>query len=93
MGTQVLGIARTAVLARLFSQGDFGIAGMAGTIIAALYTLTSTSIVASVISSHFDDEKERHRYANSVWTLEVGRGVLIARSKPTTKDHFARRAD
>lgn len=78
LGTQVLGIARTAVLARLLSQGDFGIAGMALTVIGALYTLTSTGIVASIISSHFDDEEERRHYASSVWTLEIVRGALIA---------------
>ncbi len=76
--TQMLGVARTVVLARLLSQDDFGMAAMALTVSGAIYTLTNTGVVASVVSARFDDESELNRYVNLVWTLELGRGVLIA---------------
>ena len=76
--TQMLGVARTVVLARLLSQDDFGMAAMALTVSGAIYTLTNTGIVASVVSARFDDEDELNSYVNLVWTLELGRGVLIA---------------
>ncbi len=76
--TQVLGIARTVALARLLSQADFGVAAMALTVINALFTLTNTSVVASVISSRFEDEDELNRYVNLVWTMEVARGALVS---------------
>lgn len=76
--TQALGVVRTAALARLLTEADFGVAAMAMTVIGALYTLTNTSVVASVISARFDDERELHRYANLVWTIEVLRGLVIA---------------
>ncbi len=75
--TQVLGIARTVALARLLTQADFGVAAMALTVIGGLYVLTNTSVVASVVSSRFDDEEELGRYVNLVWTMEVARGALI----------------
>ena len=75
--TQVLGVGRTVALARLLTQSDFGVAAMALTVIGGLYTLTNTSVVASVISSRFDDEDELGRYVNLVWTMEVARGAII----------------
>ena len=76
--TQVLNLARTAALARLLSQGDFGVAAMAGTVIAGLYTLTNTGVSASVISAQFNTEKELHEYTNSVWTMELARGMVTS---------------
>ncbi|BCM90913.1 lipopolysaccharide biosynthesis protein WzxC [Abditibacteriota bacterium] len=76
--TQVLGVARTVVLARLLNQADFGVAAMALTVIGALYTLTNTSVGASVISARFEDDNELKRYVNLIWTMEIGRGVLIS---------------
>ena len=76
--TQVLGIARTAALARLLSQTDFGVAAMALTVINALYTLTNTGVSASVISAQFKNQKELNEYANSVWTMELARGMVTS---------------
>ena len=75
---QVLGLVRTAALARLLSLSDFGIAGLALTVIGALYTLTNTGVAGSVIIMPFERKKELHEYSNSVWTMEVIRGVVIA---------------
>lgn len=76
--TQLLGVARMIVLARLLSQDDFGMAGLALTVSGALYTLTNTGVIASVVSGRFKDEDELHRYVNLVWTLELGRSWVIA---------------
>lgn len=76
--TQILGIARTAALARLLSQNDFGVAAMALTVIGALYTLTNTGVGASVISMPFKTKKALYSYANTIWTMELARGVVVA---------------
>jgi len=75
---QLLGVVRTVVLARLLSLDSFGLAAMTLTISGALYTLTNTGVISSIVSMRFDDERELHRYVNLVWTLEVARGVMIA---------------
>ena len=76
--TQILGLARTVALARLLSINDFGVAGVALTVIGALYTLTNTGVGGSVISMPFKSKKELHAYANSVWTMEAARGVAVS---------------
>jgi len=75
---QLLGVVRTVVLARLLSLDSFGLAAMTLTVSGALYTLTNTGVIASVISERFDDERELHSYANLLWTIEAARGVTIA---------------
>jgi len=77
IASQIAGVVRTVVLARLLSQDDFGVAAMTLTISGALFTLTNTGVIGSVISARFRTEKELHRYANVVWTLEAARGVAI----------------
>ena len=88
--TQALGVVRTIALARLLSLGDFGLAAMALTVIGALYTLTNTGVVASVVSGRFEDDDEMHRYVNLVWTLEIARGALISLLLLATSGVFAR---
>jgi len=77
IAAQIAGVVRTVILARLLSQDDFGLAAMTLTISGALFTLTNTGVISSIISARFDKESELHRYANVVWTLEVARGVAI----------------
>ncbi len=88
--TQALSVVRTVALARLLSVADFGLAAMALTVIGALYTLTNTGVIASVVSSRFDDDDELHRYVNLVWTLEVARGAVISFVLLLTSGLFAR---
>lgn len=76
--TQVLGLARTAALARLLSQNDFGLVAMALTVIGALYTLTNSGVGGSIISMPMKTRRELHDYTNAVWTMEVARGVIVA---------------
>lgn len=78
VGMQLLGVVRTVILARLLSLDSFGLAAMTLTISGALYTLTNTGVMASVISERFDDEKQLHAYANFLWTIEAARGIAIA---------------
>ena len=76
--TQVLGLARTAALARLLSQNDFGVAAMALTVIGALYTLTNTGVGGSIISMPMKTKKELHQYTDVVWTMEMARGTVVS---------------
>ncbi len=75
---QVLGLTRTAALARLLSQSDFGVAAMAITVLTALYTLTNTGVVGSVIAEPFQTKKQLHDYTNTVWTMEIARGGVVS---------------
>ena len=76
--SQLSGVVRTVILARLLTQFDFGLAAMTLTVASAVFNFTNAGIVASIISSRFDDEDELHRYVNLVWTIEATKGFLIA---------------
>ena len=87
---QVLVLARTLILARLLSTGDFGLMGMAYTITGALGVLTNLNLGTSAIVARFDDEEQLHRHLNTVWAAGIGRGllltlILIAAAFPTAR--------
>ena len=75
---QVLKFARTLILARLLSTGDFGLMGMAYTVTGALGVLTNLNLGTSAIVARFDDEEQLHRHLNTVWVSGIGRGLLLS---------------
>jgi PST family polysaccharide transporter/lipopolysaccharide exporter len=75
--SQALNLARTIVLARLLTQGDFGLIGMAGTATAALAVLTNIGFGNAVIATQYETEKEEHTFLNTMWTVDVGRGLIL----------------
>lgn len=75
---QIMALLRSAVLARLLLQADFGLMGMAATLTGALGVLTSTGMGSSIVAGKFESETKLHRHINTVWTVEVGRGALLS---------------
>jgi PST family polysaccharide transporter len=87
---QIINILRSVLLARLLTQADFGLMGMAGTITTALAVLTNIGLNNSVIANKFETEDELKVQLNTVWTAELIRRViltllLLAAVYPTVK--------
>ena len=74
---QLLSLARSAALTRLLLQSDFGLMGMAGTLTGALGVLTATGMGGSIVAGKFEDDAQMQRHLNTVWTVEVIRGVVL----------------
>jgi O-antigen/teichoic acid export membrane protein len=62
---------RSVLLARMLSPADYGIMGLAMLVTAAISTLSSVGLGASLIARNFQDEGEASRVLNTVWTAEV----------------------
>ena len=62
---------RSVLLARMLSPADYGIMGLAMLVTAAISTLSSVGLGASLIPRTFQDEGEASRVLNTVWTAEV----------------------
>ncbi len=71
---QLLGLARIIVLARLLSPNDFGLFGIALLALSALDTFSQTGFRQALIQKR----KETKSYLNTVWTIGIIRGFLIA---------------
>src|SRR6266436_9822981 len=55
---QVIGFVRSVVLARLLAPEDFGLFGMALTIVAALNALTTIGLNQTIVANKFDTKDE-----------------------------------
>jgi O-antigen/teichoic acid export membrane protein len=75
--SQALSLLRSIVLARLLTQEDFGVAGMALTAFNALCVLTNIGTLGSGMTAHFEDEAAQRKYLNTLWTIELVRSVVI----------------
>lgn len=74
---QAMSLARSIVLARLLARDDFGLFGMALTILGALGVLTNLNLSAAVIAGKSEEEERLHIRLNTVWTAELGRRLLL----------------
>lgn len=63
------------VLARLLTPHDFGLMGIALLLLGATKQFTQIGLNAALIHDVADDVDE---YLDTVWLLEIGRGILIA---------------
>jgi len=72
--SQSLHLIKIIVLARLLSPNDFGLFGVALLSLAALETFSKTGFNAALIQKKGDIKP----YLNTVWTIEVIRGISIA---------------
>jgi len=75
---QGMSLARSIVLARLLTRDDFGLFGMALTILGALGVLTDLNLSAAVIAGKSEEEEKLHTRLNTVWTAELGRRLLLS---------------
>ena len=77
LSTQGLALVRSVVLARLLTKDDFGLFGMAATLLGALTVLTNMGLDNTVISQKFESEAELKTQLNTLWTVELGRRLLL----------------
>ncbi|HEX5708160.1 MAG TPA: oligosaccharide flippase family protein [Pyrinomonadaceae bacterium] len=70
-------VVRSVIVARLLAPSDFGLFGMAVTVLAALTALTSVGLELSVIVRQFKDDEEMSAHLNTVWTAGLARGVCV----------------
>src|SRR5260370_23368798 len=75
---QLIGFVRSVVLARLLAPEDFGLFGMALTIVAALNALTTIGLSQTIVASKFDTRDELKAHLDTVWSAELIRSLVVA---------------
>lgn len=65
-------------MARLLLAEDFGLFGMALTVVAGLGALTNIGLDISVIKTKFKSEQELAKHLDTLWTVDLIRRLLIA---------------
>ncbi len=74
---QVIGLIRSIVIARLLLPEDFGLLGMALTVIAGLSALTTIGLDQSILSNKFADQRSLNSHLNTVWSAELVRSLVL----------------
>ena len=69
---------RSIALARILVPEDFGLFGMALTIVAAMNAVTALGLDRTVVSHKFDNRAELKEHLDTVWSAELIRSLLIA---------------
>jgi lipopolysaccharide exporter len=75
---ELIRFVRSVVLARLLAPEDFGLFGMALTIVAALNALTTIGSNQTIVANKFDTRDELKAHLDTVWSAELIRGLVIA---------------
>ncbi len=75
---QLIGFVRSVVLARLLVPEDFGLFGMALTIVAALNALTTIGLNQTIVANKFDTKDELKAHLDTVWSAELIRSFVVA---------------
>src|SRR5258705_8448769 len=75
---ELIRFVRSVVLARLLAPEDFGLFGMALTIVAALNALTTIGLQRTIIANKFDTRDELKAHLDTVWSVELIRSLVIA---------------
>ncbi len=75
---QLIGFVRSVVLARLLVPEDFGLFGMALTIVAALNALTTIGLNQTILANKFDTRDELKAHLDTVWSAELIRSLVVA---------------
>lgn len=75
---ELIRFARSIVLARLLIPEDFGLFGMALTIVAALNSLTTVGLYSTIVANKFDTGNELKTHLDTVWSAELIRSFVVA---------------
>jgi O-antigen/teichoic acid export membrane protein len=70
----LLGVATTLLLARILTPADFGVVAFGTTILSVINAVTNMSLSSALIQHRSPSPAHFH----TAWTLNVGRGLLIA---------------
>lgn len=76
--TYLLGLVRSVIMARLLLAEDFGLFGMALTVVTGLSALTNIGLDISVINTKFKDDAELSKHLDTLWTVDLLRRLLLA---------------
>lgn len=75
---QVIGFARSIAIARLLAPEDFGLFGMALTVLLGLNALTTLGLDQTIVARQFENDSELRQQSNTVWSAELVRSVLLS---------------
>ena len=76
--TYLLGLVRSVIMARLLLAEDFGLFGMALTVVTGLGALTNIGLDVSVIKTKFIDDGKLAKHLDTLWTVDLLRRLLLA---------------
>jgi lipopolysaccharide exporter len=74
---ELIRFVRSVVLARLLLPEDFGLFGMALTIVAALNALTMLGLDRTIVANKFDTRDELKAHLDTVWSAGLIRSLVI----------------
>ncbi len=75
---ELIRFVRSVVLARLLVPEDFGLFGMALTIVAAMTALTTLGLDRTIVVNRFGTRDELKAHLDTVWSVELIRSLVIA---------------
>ena len=73
----LLGLVRSVIMARLLLAQDFGLFGMALTVVTGLGALTNIGLDISVIKTKFRNDEELFRHLDTIWTVDLVRRLML----------------
>lgn len=76
--TYLAGLVRLIVVARLLAPADFGLIGMALTVVTGLNALTTIGLDISVIKTKFKSDEELSTHLDTLWTVDLIRRSILA---------------
>ena len=76
--TYLAGLVRLIVVARLLAPADFGLIGMALTVVTGLNALTTIGLDISVIKTKFKSDEELSTHLDTIWTVDLIRRLILA---------------
>lgn len=76
--TYLSGLVRSIVMARLLMPDDFGLIGMALTVVAGLNALTTIGLDISVIKTKFKNDEELSTHLDTIWTVDLIRRIILS---------------
>lgn len=75
---QGVGFIRSLVIARVMLPEDFGLFGMALTVVTAINAFTTIGLDQSIMARKFERRDELNAHLNTVWSAELLRSVVLA---------------
>ena len=75
--SQVIGFIRSIVIARLLVPEEFGLFGMALTIMLGLGALTTIGLDQTIVANKFDTRDELKAHLNTAWSAELLRSFFL----------------
>ncbi len=76
--SQLIGFVRAIVIARLLAPEEFGLFGMALTIMLGLSALTTIGLDQAIVAHKFETRDELSAHLNTAWSAELLRSLFVA---------------